>query len=142
METLQLRTNPEFEETLENYPEKVRAKMNHLRKLVHEVASESEEINDLEETLKWGEPSFLAKKGSTIRMDWKAKQPDQYAFYFKCTSRLVPTFRAIYRDTFKYEGNRAIVFNLDDAIPEEELKACLKAALNYHRVKQMPMLGI
>ena len=65
---------------------------------------------ELEETLKWGEPSYLVKKGSTIRMDWKVKTPDQYAMYFKCTSKLVPTFRELFGDLFKYEKNRAILF--------------------------------
>ena len=43
-------------------------------------------LKELEETLKWGEPSYLVKKGSTIRMDWKSKAPNQYAMYFKCTN--------------------------------------------------------
>jgi len=75
-------------------------------------------------------------------MDWKPKSPDQYAVYFKCTSKLVPTFREIYPDSFTYEGNRAIVFSLDEAIPKEELKHCVKVALTYHKVKQLPLLGM
>ena len=57
----------------------------------------------LEETLKWGEPSYLTKYGSTVRMDWKEKNPEQFAVYFKCTSALVPTFKTIYKDKFKFE---------------------------------------
>ena len=52
-----------------------------------------------EETLKWGEPSYLVKNGSTIRIDWKSKTPDQYAMYFKCTSKLVPVFRSLFKNT-------------------------------------------
>ncbi len=47
-----------------------------LRHLVLETASETEGVNKLEETLKWGEPSYLTKNGSTIRMDWKKSKPD------------------------------------------------------------------
>lgn len=36
---------------------------------------------DVEETLKWGEPSYVCKGGSTVRFDWKAKYPEQYAVY-------------------------------------------------------------
>jgi len=32
-----------------------------------------------EETLIWGEPSYLAKKGSIIHIDSKVENPDQYA---------------------------------------------------------------
>lgn len=116
--------------------------MRKLRKIVIDTAKEVEGIDALEETLKWGEPSFLAKKGSTLRMDWKAKSPNQYAMYFKCTSRLVDTFREVYPDTFSFDGNRAIVFQLDDDIPEAQLKRCIEATLRYHDVKHHPTLEL
>lgn len=138
---MELKTSPEFESVFSNYPDSVRDKMLHLRRMVEEVAWEIG-LTDLEETLKWGEPSFLAKKGSTIRMDWKAKNPSQYAMYFKCTSKLVPSFRQVYDGLFDYEGNRAIVFQLDEEVPESELKDCIQAALTYHQVKNLPLLGL
>jgi len=142
MKNLDLKTDSKVEEVFKNYPTKVRKQMKDLRKLVLNVAKELDEVAYLEETLKWGEPSYLAKKGSTIRMDWKAKKPDQYAMYFKCTSKLVESFRKVYGDTFNYEKNRAIVFKLDDKIPEKELKNCIKAGLRYHKVKHLPMLDL
>jgi len=96
----------------------------------------------MEETLKWGEPSYLVKGGSTIRIDWKLKTPNQYAMYFKCTSALVPTFRMVYKGLFTFEGSRAITFQMDERIPKKELKSCIKAALRYHKVKHLPTLGI
>ena len=113
-----------------------------LRSLILETADDIAQISDLEETLKWGEPSYLTKHGSTIRMDWKSKMPDQYAMYFKCTSRLVETFKLSYNDRFEFEGKRAIVFQLEDEIPKEALKNCIKAALTYHKVKHLPTLGL
>ena len=125
----------------ENYPKKVQPKMLALRKTVFETARELG-IEQLEETLKWGEPSYIAKKGSTLRMDWKEKAPEQYAMYFKCTSKLVPSFKEVFGDTFSYENNRAIVFKLDEKIPKKELKKCIAATLQYHDVKQLPLLGL
>jgi len=142
MKDLQINTNPEVELVFNNYPESVRNRLLYLRNLIIEVANEIEEISSLDETLKWGEPSFLVKKGSTIRIDWKETKPDQYAIYFKCTSKLVPTFKMIFKDIFKYEGNRAIVFKMNDTIPKPEVKKCISAALTYHSVKQLPTLGI
>jgi hypothetical protein len=142
MSNLAIKTNPEVETVFNNYPNSARTKMLFLRKLVIETAKEIDEISELEETLKWGEPSYLTKTGSTIRMDWKSKFPDQYAMYFQCTSRLIETFKMIFKNTFEFEGKRAIVFGLENEIPVEELKYCIKAALIYHKVKHLPTLGI
>tara|TARA_R110002111_G_scaffold94960_2_gene147107 strand:- start:279 stop:707 length:429 start_codon:yes stop_codon:yes gene_type:complete len=142
MKDLKVISNSKVDTVFSNYPDKVREKMLALRRLVIDTVKEIDGIVELEETLKWGEPSYLAKKGSTLRMDWKSKSPNQYAMYFKCTSRLVETFRVVFKDKFEFEDNRAIVFQLNDEIPEEELKACIKATLTYHKVKHLPTLGI
>jgi len=123
------------------YPKHVKKQMLHLRKLVLETASEIEGLEKLEETLKWGEPSYITKHGSTIRMDWKEKNPEQCAVYFQCTSRLVTTFKTIYKNEFTFEGSRAIIFKLSDDIPVSELKHCFALALTYHKVKHLPLLG-
>lgn len=142
MAKLKLKKNPKVEEIFGNYPDLIRDKMQHLRELVIETAEETEGVTELEETLKWGEPSFITKHGSTLRMDWKEKTPNQYAMYFQCTSRLVDTFRLVFDQKFQYEGKRAIVFQLNQKIPEMELKECIKATLTYHKVKNQITLGI
>lgn len=142
MNNLQINTSPEVDLVFNQYPDAVREKMVYLRSLILEVAKETEGITLLEETLKWGEPSYLTKQGSTIRIDWKKKKPDQYAIYFKCTSKLVPTFRMLYQDLFTFEGNRAITFQMNDQLPALELKQCITAGLRYHQVKHLPTLGI
>lgn len=142
MRNLSLISNPEVEFIFNKYPKPVREKMQRLRKLILDSACEIKEIESLEETLKWGEPSYLVKKGSTLRIDWKAREPHQYAIYFKCTSKLVPTFKIVYGEIFQYEGNRALVFNMNDEIPEAALKKCISAALTYHSIKHLPLLGM
>ena len=139
---IEINTDPRVDEVFANYPDLVRDKMQFLRELVIETAQEIEGVDILEETLKWGEPSYLTKNGSTLRIDWKKKTPDQYAMYFKCTSRLVDTFRLVFDQTFKFEGKRAIIFQLNQKIPELELKKCIKACLTYHKVKKLITLGI
>lgn len=139
---MEIISNPEVNSVFDNYPESVRENMLNLRNLILETAKEVEEIKELEETLKWGEPSYLVRHGSTIRIDWKEKTPDQYAIYFKCTSKLVTTFKLIYSDIFTFEGNRAIVFKMNESIPKAELKKCVAAALKYHKVKHLTLLGL
>ena len=133
--------NPKVSQVFEKQPEPIRTNLLFLRQLILETASETEGIEQLEETLKWGEPSYLTKKGSTIRINSKKSDPSQYAIYFNCKTILVETFREIYRDTFCFEDNRAIVFNQGDKIPIEQLKHCIALALTYHDRKNLPMLG-
>ena len=140
MKKLQITSHPKVEEKFQAYPKKIKKKLVYLRQLILETAKEIG-IEQLEETLKWGEPSYLVKKGSTIRIDWKSKTPEQYAIYFKCTSKLVLTFKEIYGDLFTYEKNRAILFELNDPVPREALKDCIGMALQYHLVKHLPRLG-
>ena len=138
---LELTSDPKVLAVFNNYPKDIKKQMFHLRELILKSASKIEGLEKLEETLKWGEPSYLTKHGSTLRIDWKAKNPRQYAMYFKCTSKLVSTFKTIYKDTFTFEGNRAIIFQLDDKIPEKALKHCITLTLTYHKIKHLPLLG-
>jgi len=134
-----LTSDQKAEMVINGYSPVVQKKLHFLRKLIIDAAEELELA--LEETIKWGEPSYITKKGSTIRIDWKPKKPDQYAIYFKCTSKLVNTFKEIYGDQFRYETTRAIVFAFDDEIPEQSLKECIGMALQYHDLKHLPLLG-
>jgi len=139
---LLVKTNPKVEQKFADYPVRVREKMQYLRSLVLETAEETEGIEQLEEALKWGEPSFVTKIGSTLRMDWKEKSPNQYAMYFQCTSRLADTFKLVFDNKFQYEGNRAIVFELNQEILVMELMKCIRATRTYHKVKHLITLGV
>lgn len=138
---MELISDPRVKPVFDSYPETVRGHLLHLRQLVLDTAAEIDGLNKLEETLKWGEPSYLTKHGSTLRIDWKKKNPGQYAIYFKCTSSLVPTFKILFDELFQFEGSRAIVFKLNSNPPEKEIKQCIKMALTYHRIKHLPLLG-
>ena len=142
MNNLKIITNPDVNIVFDNSPDFVKNKILNLRNLILETADEIDGISSIEETLKWGEPSYLVRNGSTIRIDWKKKTSDQYAMYFKCTSKLVETFKKQFDNIFNFEGNRAIIFQLDDIIPTVELKKCIAVALQYHKVKHLPTLGI
>lgn len=125
--------NADVNEKFESYPKHIRTKMLFLRKLILETASETEDAGNMEESLKWGEPAYRMTGGTTVRMDWKQKNPDQYAMYFHCKTSLVESFRELYPDRFKFEGNRAILFDEKEEIPVKELKHCISMALTYHR---------
>ncbi|HIO96460.1 MAG TPA: DUF1801 domain-containing protein [Leucothrix sp.] len=135
-------TNLKVAEKFHTYPTDIAVELMHLRQIIFEVSKELK-LNDLEETLKWDQPSYLTKKGSTIRVDWKkTSSSDQFAMYFNCKTKLIDTFKEIYPDDFKYEGNRAIVFKLHQTLPVEKLKVCIELSLTYHSIRHLPLLGI
>lgn len=132
---------PEVSTVFDRYPNALRKKLMSLRQLILTTAAKIPDVGAVEETLKWGEPSYLVKGGTTIRINARNDQPNQYAIYFHCKTRLVETFKVLYGDTFRYEGNRAIIFNVDDEVPIEVLEHCISLSLTYHQRKKLPLLG-
>jgi hypothetical protein len=130
----------EIQTKFATYPVAAQQQLHYVRRLLLHVAQEAG-LNPVEETLKWGEASYLVKGGSTIRIDWKPKDPDVIKIYFHCQTRLIETFKDIYRDEFEYEGKRAIVIPLHAAVKEGPLSHCFRMALKYHSLKHLPLLG-
>ncbi len=56
--------------------------------------------------------------------------------FFHCQTRLVDTFREIFRDDLAFEGNRAIILDAADELPEDALRHCIAMALTYHLNKK------
>ena len=124
---------------LESYPKPIGTKLQALRKLILDTAKTTKGVGAIEEALKWGQPSYLtseSKSGSTIRIDQVKAVPNQYAVYFHCQTNLVETFRELYPD-LKYSGNRAILLDAADKLPEAELRHCVGLALTYHLRKKI-----
>jgi hypothetical protein len=51
--------------------------------------------------------------------------------YFLCRTNLVETFRTLFPHEFRFEGQRAIVFDLADAVPTDAMAFCIATALTY-----------
>jgi len=132
--------NNKIKDKFDNYPHDMRQKLLELRELIYEVAENEDTITDIEEALKWNEPSYITKNGSTLRIDWKKTKQNQYSMYFNCKTKLVETFRELFSDRFKFEGNREIVFQKDDNIDLKALKYCILLSLTYHDRKHLIML--
>jgi Domain of unknown function (DU1801) len=141
----QIRSNPAgFSESAVDavfraYPAPIGARLLALRRLIFDTAKTTKGVGRLEETLKWGQPSYLTaetKAGSTIRIDQVTSTADQYAVYFHCQTDLVETFRELYPKEFSFGGNRSLILNAGDKIPEPALRHCLALALTYHLHKR------
>lgn len=132
--------HPEFQEpevaaVFEAYPPPLRDRLLRLRRLIFETARSTDGVGPLQETLKWGQPSYLtarSKSGTTIRIDAVDPETGGYALYVHCQTSLISTFRERYPDALTCEGNRAILFDQDDPVPEDVLRHCIALALTYH----------
>ena len=132
-------TDPAVDTVFAAYPKPLKARLMALRRLILDTAKKTKGVGALQETLKWGQPSYLTtstKSGSTIRIDRVKASANQYAVYFHCHTDLVATFRELYPEELTTAGNRAIIFNAEDAIPEAALRHCVALALTYHLRKR------
>ncbi len=153
--------NNEVARVFESFPMTIRGRALNLRDLIFEVAMKAQGVDCVEETLKWGEPAYVAYAadakraktatrmvaapgfalrgerviGSAVRIGWKAGDPDRIRLLFHCQTTLIGSFRERYARELTFEGNRAIVLNKDDALPEKMLASCIAEALTYHRDK-------
>src|SRR3954465_6119071 len=130
--------NPAVDAVFGAYPKPVKAKLLALRRLIFDTADTTEGVGALEEALKWGQPSYLttaSKSGSTVRIDQVKAEPGRYALYFHCQTNLVETFREIYAE-LNYSGNRAILLDAAEKLPEAALRHCVGLALTYHLGKR------
>ncbi|MBX2847582.1 MAG: DUF1801 domain-containing protein [Acidiferrobacterales bacterium] len=130
----------EINDKVSVYPTKAKARFKTIQKLIHEIA-DKEGHDRAQETLKWGEPAFLVKGGSALRVDWKPKSPNHLFIYFNCNTTLVETFKEVFLDVFEFEGNRAIKLDLDKPLSIEELSQCISVTLRYQKLKHLPLLG-
>jgi len=120
------------------YSEPIRSRLLALRKLILDTARKTEGVGALEEALKWGQVSYLTSEsnsGSTIRIDQVKSNRGQYAMYFHCQTSLVETFRELYPE-LSFIGNRAILLDASEKLPEAELRHCVALALTYHLNKR------
>ena len=120
--------------TFDAFPDASRADLLRLRALIFATATDIPDLGPLTETLKWGQPAYLPsipRTGTTIRLG--IPKTGGTALFVHCQTSLIADARQIYPDALTFEGNRAIVFTPDDALPEARLRLLIRAALTYHR---------
>jgi hypothetical protein len=132
--------DPQVKAVFDSYPVAPRRRLLALRKTILYIIKELA-LQNAQETLKWGEPAYLVKGGSTVRLGFKSSSPQRYSIYFNCRTTLLETFREIYSDTFTYDGKRAIHLDVKGDYSKTALRHCIALSLTYHKVKHLPMLG-
>ncbi|MDN4502943.1 DUF1801 domain-containing protein [Alteromonadaceae bacterium BrNp21-10] len=129
-----------IDQKVENYPQNAQALLLKIRSVIYQLA-DKQQLGEVTEQLKWGELSYSVKSGSPIRMDWKPQSPEQVAIYVHCGTSLVETYKELYPNELQYAGKRAIILTLNESVPWPIVEHCLTMALQYHRLKHLPLLG-
>ena len=112
--------------------------MKRIRQLIFEVAADTPGVGQLEETLKWGEPGHVTAQsgsGSKVRID--RFDDHTVAFYLDCRTMLLENFRSSFGDELTYSKNRAILFDVNEPLPEEIINTCVQNAFCYHMNKKI-----
>jgi len=130
--------NRDVEKAFSAYPKKIRDKLLVLRGLIFQIAGESDEIGEIEETLKWGNPSYLThapKSGTTIRLSEVRAGSGKCAISVHCQTSLVSEFRDMYPE-LEFDGNRSVIFAVNTELPLETATHFISLALRYHHRKR------
>jgi len=116
------------------HPPAVYERLHALRRLIYDVAQSDHRIGTIEETLKWGQPSYLpsaTKSGTTLRIDADKTADCGVALYVHCTTRLVEEWRSRFAD-LDLRGTRSLHLDAIQPLPVDTLRQCIQMALTYH----------
>lgn len=109
-----------------------RAGLLKLRELIFNVAADLDQVPSVKEDLRWGQPAYLtpARVGSTLRLG----QPKTggFAIYAHCQTTIISDFAMAYPAWDKFDGNRAVLFDVATQIDPIRHGALIKSALTYH----------
>ncbi|MBL0371247.1 DUF1801 domain-containing protein [Rhizobium sp. KVB221] len=118
-------------DVIDRYAEPVREKLLALRAVILDVARD-ENVGAVEETLKWGQPSFLCKAGTTVRIDRDETHGGAIALYVNCKTSLVEEWRERFPE-LSFGGNRSLHITLEGDLGDARLRMCIANALTYRR---------
>lgn len=130
-------SNQAVNDIYDSFPKAVKKQLLLLRKLIFKLALENDAIGEIEETLKWREPSYLThkpKSGTTIRLSPIKKDNHKIAIFVHCQTTLIADFKVIFPE-LDYDGSRAIIFDSRDKMPMDIIEEFLYMALTYHSRK-------
>jgi hypothetical protein len=116
-----IKSDPKAEAIIGDMPEVAQV----LRDL---IAIQSDGL-EVQECLRWGQPTYIAPKGSMLRIGM-VKSGD-VAIFAHCQTTIISDFAGQFGADFQIEGNRAVVFENTTDIQPEKLRLMINHALRY-----------
>ena len=122
--------DPKVAAAFDAMPKDARAGSLTLREMIFETAATLPHTQPLQEALRWGQPAYLAPKGSTIRLGGHKAAP--FALFVHCQSRLMGDFTSAFPGEDRIDGNRAVLFDEPAQIDPTRHGWLIARALTYH----------
>lgn len=128
-------SDPAVKAAFAAYPQELGWALQDLRNTILDVGDALRGVGRIEESLKWGQPSYrpmAPRTGTTIRIGPMPNSDTDYALFVHCQTSLAADFEKLYPGMFNIVGNRALTFTLGDVPLEVPLRHCIALALTYH----------
>lgn len=110
-----------------------------LRDLIFKIAEKHPEIGPIEESLKWGQPSYAPQKkctGTPIRLGTIKDAPHKLGLFVHCQTDIIENFRLKHNTLFEWDKTRALIIDSTKPIPFAALETFILMALTYHIKKK------
>lgn len=119
--------SPEITAVFASYPVEAQAGLAQLRDLIFEVG----EGLSVQEALRWGQPAYLTAKGSTLRLG--IPKSGGFALFAHCQTTIIGHFATMFAGDFRFDGNRAVLFETPRDIQPDKLRLLIRHGLTYHQ---------
>jgi hypothetical protein len=130
---------------LASYPAAVQPGLQRLRQMIFDQAAGLPQIGPLTEALRWGQPAYLTLAtgaGSPLRIG--VPKAGGFALYAQCQTTLIADLAAMAGTALRYEGNRAVLFDVVEDILADPVCMMIRRALTWHlaaRRKAVPAVA-
>jgi Domain of unknown function (DU1801) len=118
-----------------SYSPSVQPGLQALRHLIFAEAASLPQVGPLTEDLRWGQPAYLTLAtgaGSTLRLG--VPKSGGYAIYVHCQTSLIADLATLAGPELRFEGNRAVLFQATDKVPDDLIRLLIRRALTWHLV--------
>jgi hypothetical protein len=100
-----------------------------LRDLILETAETLPDIGPVGEALRWGQPSYISRKGTPLRLG--VPKSARFGLFVHCQSRVIPNYIERYPAWDRIDGTRAVLFDRPDQIEPLRHGWLIRHALTY-----------
>lgn len=124
---------------IKHWPDAAQARLWACRALFHQIAQDAK-VGRLDETLKWGQPSWrpvAPRTGSTLRAGWHSDRAQMLSLFVDCKTDLAARMRDFYPHLPLNDGRRHLAVAIEGPLPQQALSHLAEMTFTYHRARRL-----